>query len=153
VTAITGSEGNQANTSLDKEEMRRREFFTADEDDQYSELPSAGCRNMRITGQAVEQAMVAQSVKKPPGLDKLLFVPIRLLWKWDKVRIMGLMNAAIRIGRHPAVWKRARGVVIRKPGKDNYRHLKASRSISLLNCIGKVVEIVVAELLSEKDER
>jgi len=57
------------------------------------------------------------------------------------------------MGRHPAVWKRASGVVIRKPGKDDYTKLKAYRSISLLSCMGKVVEKVVAQLLSEEAER
>jgi hypothetical protein len=72
---------------------------------------------------------------------------------WDKQRIVGLMKATIRTGRHPAVWKRVRGVEIRKPGKDDYTQLKAHRSISLLSCTGKVVEKVVAELLSEEAER
>ena len=66
---------------------------------------------------------------------------------------MRLTKAAIRTGRHPAVWKRATGVVIRKPGKDDYTQLTAYRSISLLSCMGKVVEKVVAELLSEDGER
>jgi hypothetical protein len=44
-------------------------------------------------------------------------------------------------------------VVIRKPGKDDYTKLKAYCSISLLRCMGKVVENVVAELLSEEAER
>jgi hypothetical protein len=44
-------------------------------------------------------------------------------------------------------------VVIRKPGKDDYTKLKAYRSISLLSCMGKVVEKVAAELLSEEAEK
>ena len=55
--------------------------------------------------------------------------------------------------RHPAVWKGASGVVIRKPGKANYMKLKASSSISRLSCMGNGVEKVVAELLSEDCER
>ena len=66
---------------------------------------------------------------------------------------MRLTKAAIRTGRHPAVWKLVSGVVIRKPGKDDYTQLKAYRSILLLSCMGKVVENVVAELLSEEAER
>jgi len=55
--------------------------------------------------------------------------------------------------RNPAVWKRASGVVIRKPGKDNYTKLKAYRSISLCSSMGNVVEKGAAELLSEVAER
>ena len=56
------------------------------------------------------------------------------------------------MGRQPVVWKGASGVVIRKPDKDDYTKLKAYRSISLLSCMGQVVEIVAAELLSEEAE-
>jgi len=66
---------------------------------------------------------------------------------------MRLTKAAIRTGRHPAVWNRASGVVIRKHGKDDYPQLKAYRSLSLLSCMGKVVEKVVAELLSDEADR
>jgi len=44
-------------------------------------------------------------------------------------------------------------VVIRKPGKEKQTKLKAYCSISLLSCMGKVVEKVVAELLPEEAER
>jgi hypothetical protein len=81
------------------------------------------------------------------------FGTIRLLWKWDKEKIVRLMRAAIRTGRHPAVWKWASGMVSRKPVKDYYSKLKVYHSISLLSCMGKVVEKVDAELLSEEAER
>jgi len=55
--------------------------------------------------------------------------------------------------RHPVEWKRAGGVVIRKPSKDNYTKRKAFRSISLHSCMGKVVETVAAEMLSEESKR
>jgi len=151
--ALTDRDGKQANTSLEKEEMLRHESFPPNDGDQYYELPPAGSAHPRVTEQAVEQALFFQSVKKTPGPDKLSFGAIRLLWKWDKERIVRLTRAAIRMGRHPAVWKRASGVVIRKPGKDDYTKLKAYRSISLLSCMGKVVEKVAAELLSEEAER
>jgi len=61
-----------------------------------------------------------------------------------------LTKAAIRMGRHPAESKRPSRVVIHKSGRDDYTQLKAYRSISLFNCMGKVVEKVVADLLSEE---
>jgi hypothetical protein len=44
-------------------------------------------------------------------------------------------------------------MVIRKPFNDDYSMLKAYRSISLPSCIGKVVQKIAAELLSEEAER
>jgi hypothetical protein len=64
-----------------------------------------------------------------------------------------LTRAAIRKGKHPVIGKRASCVVIHKPGKDDYTKLRAYRSILLLSCMGKVVEKVAAELLSEEAER
>jgi len=153
VEALTDRQGKQANTSLEKEEMLRREFFPLNDDDQYYELPPAGSAHTRVTEQAVERALFSHSVKKAPGPDKLSFGAIRLLWKWDKERIVRLTRAAVHTGRHPLLWKRASGMVIRKPSKDDYTQLKAYRSISLSSCIGKVVEKVVAELLSDEAER
>jgi len=63
------------------------------------------------------------------------------------------MKAAIGTGRHPAVRKQASGVDIRKPVRDHYMKLKAYRSISLMSSTGKVVEKVVAELLSGEAQR
>jgi hypothetical protein len=107
----------------------------------------------RITEQAVERALHSQSVKIARGPDRLCFAALQLLWKSDKERIVRLTRAAIGLGKHPALWKPASRVVIHKPGNDDYPKLKAYRSMSLHSCMGKVVENVVPELLSEEDER
>jgi hypothetical protein len=44
-------------------------------------------------------------------------------------------------------------VVIQKPGKEDYTTLKSYRMISLLSCLGKVVEKVVSKLRSDEAER
>jgi len=151
--AFTDKEGKQANTSLEKEEMLRHESFPRDDGDQYDERPPAGIAHTRVTEQAVERSLCSQSLRKAPGTDKLSFGAIPQLWKWDKERIVRLTRAAILTRRHPAVRKRPSGVVIRKPGKDDYQKLKAYRSISLHSCMGKVVEEVAAEQLLEEDDR
>jgi len=106
-------------------------------------LPPAASAHTRVTEEAVERALYSQSVKKALGPAKPSFGPIQLLWKWDKARIGRLTGAAISTGRQPAVWKRANSVVIGKPDKDDYRKLKAYRSISLLSCMGTVVKKLV----------
>ena len=45
------------------------------------------------------------------------------------------------------------GVVIRKDGKEDYTKLKLYRTISLPSWIRKVIEKVVAELLSDEAKR
>jgi hypothetical protein len=44
-------------------------------------------------------------------------------------------------------------MVIPKPAREAYMQLMANRSLSLLSCMGKVGENVVAELLSDKAKR
>ena len=54
--------------------------------------------------------------------------------------VTALVRSHIRLGFYPEHWKTARGITIPKPGKDNYSQAKAYRVISLLDCLGKVVE-------------
>ena len=61
--------------------------------------------------------------------------------------MVALIRTHIRLGVHPDSWKVARGVAIPKPGKDDYSAAKAYRVISL-NCLGKMIEKVVAMLVS-----
>ena len=75
------------------------------------------------------------------------------MYEWDPDRIVALLRAHIRLGYHPARWKVARGVTIPKPGKDDYGLAKSYRCISLLNCLGKMVEKVAAMLVSAHCER
>jgi len=65
----------------------------------------------------------------------------------DKGMIVTLTRSAIGTGRHPALWKRARSVVMFKPGKDDYTTITAYNFILPLNCMGNVVEIVGTGLL------
>jgi hypothetical protein len=48
--------------------------------------------------------------------------------------------------------KRARTIVIKKPGKDSYETPSAWRPIELLKKIGKVIEKVVAKRIREAEE-
>jgi hypothetical protein len=80
------------------------------------------------------------------------FKAIRLLWEWDSRRIIGIVKMSCRLGIHPRVWKEAKGVVIPKPNKPDYGVTKAYRVITLLNCLGKVVEKVAANAIAEQCE-
>lgn len=86
--------------------------------------------------------------KKTPGLDLLNFRIISFLWAWDKQRIIDITTQYIRTGTHPKAWKIVKGIVLHKANKPDYSKPKAYRVISLLDCVCKVVEKVVTELLS-----
>jgi len=119
VTAIPDREGQHSNPVADIEEILRRESFHPHDKDQCYKLHSGGSTHTHVTEQIVEQALYSQSIKTAPGPEKLTFGAIRLLWKLDKQRIVGLMKVAICMGRHPGVWKLVSGAMIRKAAKDN----------------------------------
>ncbi|KAI7710683.1 hypothetical protein KC353_g9519, partial [Hortaea werneckii] len=101
----------------------------------------------------VQEALFAQSVKKAPGVDKLGFRALRLLWQWDADRVVALIRGCISAGYHPRCWKIAKGILLRKQGKPTYTVAKAYRVISLLNCLGKVVEKVAATWIASYCEK
>jgi hypothetical protein len=97
----------------------------------------------------VYTAIFEQSVKNAAGPDRINFKAIRLLWGWDEERVVALVKTTIRCGHHPKEWKIATGVVIPKQGKSDYDLAKAYRVITLQNCLGKVVEKVVATKIAD----
>ena len=56
---------------------------------------------------------------------------------------------AIRLQYHPEQWRHAKGVLLEKPNKRDRSLVKSYRVISLLNCLSKVVEKLVAEQLAQ----
>jgi len=58
--------------------------------------------------------------------------------------ITSLLDACWSAGYYPARFQEARTIVLKKPGKESYRELKAWRLIALLSTIGKVMETVTA---------
>jgi hypothetical protein len=68
------------------------------------------------------------------------------------VQIRALFRACTRAGLHPTMWKRARGAVITKPGKDDYCKVKSYRVMCLLGCIGRLLERIIADGISAQLE-
>ncbi|GJE94382.1 hypothetical protein PsYK624_105510 [Phanerochaete sordida] len=89
--------------------------------------------------------------------------PDRLHWQWVKrlVRagphvptfLLQFFNACIQHGVSPSVFKRSRTVVIPKPNKADYSKAKSYRPIVLLNCLGKLLEKLIASRLQFDGQR
>ena len=114
------------------------------------ELPviSLGLAHTKITEEVVAQALVTQAATKAPGPNKINFQVLQMIWNWDKVRITSMVYHAVHLGYHPMEWKKARGILLEKGGKRDFGLVRSYRVISLLNCICKVVEKVMAQELS-----
>jgi len=82
-----------------------------------------------------------------PGESGISWKIIKLAWPRADDVITHLFDACLRLGHHPAFWRKAVVVVIPKPGKDDYLQAKAYRPISLIECLSKLLEKVVAKRL------
>ena len=92
-----------------------------------------------VTKDSVGKALLCQSIKKAPRPNMHNFLILRILWDWDSDRITSIV-VAIRLQYHPQHWKHAKGILFDKPNKRDRTLVKSYQVISLLNCLGKVVE-------------
>ena len=72
-----------------------------------------------------------------------------MFWKWESQRMTSMVQQAIRLGHHPEEWKKARGILLEKMGNRDFTLVKSYRVISLLNGMGKLLEKMIAEKLSQ----
>jgi hypothetical protein len=101
-----------------------------------------------ITKEEVHRALQAAKPMKAPGEDGLPTLVWKNLWQWLHEAILRIFTASVNLGYYPEQWKRAKIIVLRKPGKPDYTIPGAYRPISLLNTLGKVLEAAIAKRLS-----
>ena len=149
---LHGPQEQVASSITEKEALIREVMFPPTPGEGQETDVAHGTWHTQVDEERVKQALFHQAVQKAPGIDKLNFRALRLLWEWDSPRIVALARQCFRLGIHPQAWKTARGILLRKPDKPNYTLVKAYRVISLLNCLGKVVEKIAAEAISHHCE-
>ncbi|ODM21122.1 hypothetical protein SI65_04175 [Aspergillus cristatus] len=149
---LRGPQGQLASSIDEKETLIHETAFPqAPGDSQEVEIPQ-GSWHSQVDEEIVKHALFYQAVQKAPGIDQLNFRALWLLWEWDSPRIVALAQQCFRLGLHPPVWKVAKGILLRKPNKPDYTAVKAYRVISLLNCLGKVVEKIAADAIAHHCE-
>ena len=124
------------------------------------ERPSQGpCKWMTagmptVTEEDVGKAIHRPSPWKAPGLDGIPNGFLRACGKPVVEAIRRITACSLAIGHFPARFKEARVIVLRKPGKTSAQLQSAGgwRPISLLSCIGKVVETVMATKMTRVAE-
>ena len=82
-----------------------------------------------------------------PGDDGITYLLLKRLPKTILTYIATLFQKALNVGYFPDSWKRAKVKMIAKPNKDA-KLSKNYRPISLLPCLGKVFERLIADRLS-----
>ncbi|KAI0993452.1 hypothetical protein K3495_g14732 [Podosphaera aphanis] len=106
-----------------------------------------------ITQQEIEEALRKLPNDKAPGPDD---ISNRLLKNCSKTLskvLAELFNACLRLGYHPNKFKEPTTIVTRKPQKPSYDTPKSYRPIALLNKMGKLLEILVANRILDAAEK
>jgi hypothetical protein len=84
-----------------------------------------------------------------PGHDRITYELIAKFHSACPSALPHLFDALFRYEAFPESWKIARCVVIPKPRKPSYTTPKAYRPISLLPCISKIYERIVANRIAQ----
>lgn len=101
-----------------------------------------------ITELEIYRSLKAAKGTTAPGEDGITTMVWKYLWPYLRKTITSIFTKSVEFGHYPSQWKRARIIVLRKPGKPDYAEPGAYRPISLLNTLGKILEAVMAKRLS-----
>jgi hypothetical protein len=101
-----------------------------------------------ITISEISDALRPMSNKSTPGPSGHNYKPVKWAFTADPSRLQKLFEACLHLGYHPKGWKIATIAVVPKPGKEDYSLPKCYRPVALLECLGKLLEKVVAKRLS-----
>lgn len=96
---------------------------------------------------------MTSSPNKAPGPDRINFKCIQQAYSAVPHHFNAFYKATMTAGYHPHIWREATIVIIKKPNKPDHSIPKAYRPVSLLNCLGKVLEKIMATRLAYLAER
>ncbi|KAI0999197.1 hypothetical protein K3495_g8999 [Podosphaera aphanis] len=121
-----------------------------DAEDIPPETPTVPSRS--ISWQTISKLEVFKATSRvsstSPGEDELTSACLCLAWPSLGDRITTLFNCCVQLGIHPRVFKRATVVILPKSGERDRSISKSYRPISLLSCLGKGLELLIARRIS-----
>lgn len=101
----------------------------------------------KLTSIELRNVCTSKVKGKTPGPDLITQDIISKAYEAIPNYFLQLYSKLIDIGYHPVSWRQATGAILKKPNKPDYSIPKAFRVISLLNCLGKISERVIAQRL------
>ena len=96
----------------------------------------------------MKDAIFNSAPYKDPDPDGINFLWPREVYQAIPTPQTNLFKTLLKRGYHPHCWKEATGAIIRKPNKLDYSVPRAYRPVSLLKCLGKMPEKVIAKRLA-----
>ena len=151
-----GPDQPKATTHEDKCEALRRELYQPPPNLEHNFNPDVTSRLIDdlpftdITPEEVRDAIFKSKSNSAPGHSQISYQVLKWAWSNDtgQIHIISLMQKCLRKGYHPKSWRKAIAVAIPKPNKPDYSNPRAYRLITLLECLAKVLERIVANRLT-----
>jgi Reverse transcriptase (RNA-dependent DNA polymerase)/Endonuclease-reverse transcriptase len=95
----------------------------------------------------VAELLANASNRSAPGASGQTWRLLKWAWNAAPDTIFDLVSGCVRAGHHPLIWRLAIVCAVPKPNRADYSLAKNFRPISLLECMGKLVEKLIARLL------
>lgn len=111
-----------------------------------TELPSDNFTLTNATLMELKREIEFLRPKKAPGYDLITGEVLKVLPRKALIKLLYIINAALRLKHVPSQWKVAEVIMILKPGKPP-NEVKSYRPISLLPVISKVFERILLRRL------
>ena len=151
-TFVPTLNGNAA-TNEQKVRALLKAFFPSPPPADLTAIPSAVYSEevpyeAQITIQQIREAVNRLAPDKAPSSDEISNRVLKNVLPVIENHLLALMQASIRLAHFPKPFKHTTTVVLRKPSRPDYTKVKAYRPIALENTLGKVMESVVAEIMS-----
>ncbi|XP_076660711.1 uncharacterized protein LOC143364090 [Halictus rubicundus] len=141
--AANEREENTRNREGERGEMREMNQEVREERErEREEIP-------RITMEEILRAVKNLKPNKAAGLDGMIPEIIKKLAERRPDRFQALFNGIFERGRIPGEWKKARTILLRKPGK-NPDEPSAYRPICVIDAIAKMMEYITRDRLEKE---
>ena len=102
----------------------------------------------RVIKEKIKHAINFSAFRKALESDDMLFVIIQRAYK-TILKIFNLVYSdLIENDYHSKIWREGTKIILKKSDKSNYSISKTYRIITLLNCLGKIAEKIIAVQLS-----
>jgi len=100
-----------------------------------------------INKDEIRDTIFSSSTKSAAGPDGISYLILQKAFNIIESRFVILYSKLIQYGYHPTCWREATGIILKKPNRDASLP-KSYRVISLLNCLGKISEKIIAKRLA-----
>ena len=151
-----GPDQPKATTHEDKCEALRNELYQAPPALDHEFSPDISTRLETdlpftdVTPEEVQEAIFKNNANSAPGHSQITYEVLK--WTWanpnGQKHLIALIKKCLKNGYHPKSWRRAIAIALPKPNKPDYSNPRAYRLITLLECIAKVLERIVAKRLT-----